>query len=304
MNFVKQTKKNWAAWRARRMLNNYYFQDRGIPPGARFFRFLLLYLFLSLLILWKTSSFSQAAGGMALLFIIMLVVARYRYKKELELLKAKCHQGLVEREFTKRLDKKDEQQILELLGHQLAHIYPLMNMELVGDRLEGSYQGERIAVLYQHLGEGEIMETREVMYSVREMRQLGFKRIRVFTNGDFSVKSDLLGERYDVDLKLYNGVKLMQLLKETSLYPTEAEIEIMVRREMEKRNRKLYLIKRQMLQKSKTWNYLIYSLFLYVLTWYEIGYVYWNLFFAILMLGLSLWSLLAGGSKEEDEIVF
>ena len=63
-------------------------------------------------------------------------------------------------------------------------------------------------------------------------------------------------------------------------------------------------MKKELLQKNKFKNYLVYGLILFILSWYGIGVVYWNVFFGVLLLIMAVSSLLARREQKEEEKVF
>lgn len=305
MNSMKRLKVMWSDYRKQRRIKEYYLSQSPKPMAARFFIMLLLFILVAGVILWRVETYKQAMVLMGLSFVLVLAAFWVIDRYQLELVKEKCHEILGDKEFKKRLDNSSTSDVVTLISEEVGSNYPISVLEIEKDCVIGTYQGEKIAICYHYVSEDDSLETREVMQILRNCRQNGISQVTIFTNGFYSNKSPILGERYEIKrLKLYNGDMLKLFLKNTILYPSLREIENIVKKNAERRLQRIKVLKKEALQGKKSSLYFLYSMFLLVLAWYGIGQLYWNLFFSGLLFILGILSLADRFKKNEEEIFF
>lgn len=304
MYFSKKLKKYWRDRQSARAIKNYYLNERIGPAGEHWALFVLLAGAAIVYVFLQAVNFREVLGYSLLICMAFIAASILARKIELQELKAKCIERLGDGEFKRRLDKAYPGEVLGIIGQVLGQRFGLEEIKTTKEGLVGIYRGAKMAVYYRHLEEEEVMDTKNVMTILRNCRQQGIKQVRIFTNTDFSPKAPYLGERYEMNIVLYDGLRLKILLRETSLYPSPDEISNLIKKDSEKRHRKLSIIKKQAIRQGKTGSYLVYGGMLLSMAWFKLGYFYLNLFFAVLLFLLAGISLLRKLQKKEEEIVF
>jgi len=305
LNLSKRIKKIVAEWKARKLIRDYCMGESGKKPGPKYLNYLLAFLVFGVFAFWMASGYGEMFRNLLLVTAALFVTAYIFNKKEYTRVVEECRNKLAEREFNKRLDKTTGEDVLRILRDKITDAYPAVrDLELKEDMLTGLYENEALAVIYRYVDDEETVGTRDVLYLLHECRRQGIKEVRIFTNGEFGKKAGLLGERYNINLRLYNGFTLKRFIKGSDIYPSNSEIETLLKRESEKRERKIALIKKEILQRNKFKNYLIYSIVLFMLARFGIGNFYWNVSFGLLLLIMGVSSLLLYREKKEEEIVF
>lgn len=291
-------------WRTQKRLRDYYFSINNYSAWQRNVWYINLIVVLSVVILWKAGDFQQVILAFTVLGGLLIYWLRIANKRVLANQKRICYETLAEAEVKRRLDKADTREILGLIMEKIQAKYPVFNLIWVNEHLEGEYRDEKIAIYYQYTIDEGVLETRDVLAILRECRQNGIKQVRLFSNGAFSPKAAEISERYEIEARFYNDMQMKAFLADTRLYPSAAELESMVRREYNKRQRKITIIKKQAFQGNKFVHYLIYSFILFWSAWFKIGLVYVNLTFAVILLLLALRSFQAKFVRPEDEFIF
>jgi hypothetical protein len=297
-------KKWYAGWKERRLLRDFCLSQERRPRGAGIFNHLLIFTATGFFVFHNTDTYRQAVCSMTLVFFILVVGICFLNKIKIRRLIAKYRQKLAEGEYNRRIDKADHHEVMEALKEEIGRMYSVNSMELQGDVLTGLYENEKTGVFFRYLVDGGLVETRDVMQILHYCRQHEIKKARIFTNGEFSHKASLLGERYGVDLKLYNGSKLKGLLRRSRFYPSEQEIDAILKRESANRQRKIAVIKKEMLDSNKYGQYLAYSAVLLVMDRFGLGISCLNLFFAVLLAILAVLSLINKQPRDEEKLVF
>lgn len=215
-----------------------------------------------------------------------------------------CQGRIAEAKFRKNLERTPPLEVLQQLGELVAQSYGVTDLQLNGNYLQGTYQGEKLALLFSHYEQDEVMTTQEMIAFLRECKQQGITQARVFVNTDFSPKAKGLGERFELELRTYNGRQLLRFLQESSLYPSKYEIETLIKEESAKRMRRLAILRREAVRGNKFFTYLVYSGVLLSMAWFRIGYLYLNLSFGLILLVLAFLSLLRSWPKKEEDTSF
>lgn len=302
MNFFTKIKKYGLRWKKQRHLKEYYLSHSLIPRGENIFLFVILFSVISFIILWNAPDYQTAL----LYFVFSLLTLSFGWyslnKRRYKLLVKEVHQKLIDQELEKRLGKASTEEVLEELKKSLSENFSVTDLERKENVLTGTYQGEKIQVYYYFLPEDEVMETKEILYVLRECRQKGVTQVRLFTNGNFSDKASFFGERYDLNLRLYNGKMLGYFFKNSTLYPSTTEIEDIIKKETGKRQRKIAVLRKQLLTKNKFNYYLVYGLTLMLTAWFKIGIVSLNWIFGSILLTLALFTLIA--KQSDHKIIF
>ena len=279
--------------------------ENGRQRGPKYLNFILALLFLSLFVFWRASGYGEAIRSLLLAWAALCLAFILINRRDDILGVKECKNRLACKEYRRRLDKAAGDEVLRVLQDSITTGYPAVEgLALKGDMLTGSYEKRRLGVVYRYVDEEDTVETRDLLYLLHDCREQGIKEARVFTNGEFSRKAVQLGERYGINLKLYNGSAMKHFLKGTSLYPTESEIDAALKRESEKRQRRIDVLKKELLQKNKFKNYLIYGLVLLLMSRLGIGIYYWNVLFAALLLIMAVSSLVVRREQKEEENVF
>ena len=170
--------------------------------------------------------------------------------------------------------------------------------------LQGTLDGEKLALAYRYYEQDEVMSTQEMIALLRECERQKITWVRVFTNTDTSVKAKGLGERFGLDLRINDGAKLLTLLQESPLYPTDFEIEAIIKKESAKRLRRLAILRNEAVRGNKYLTYFIYSGLLLGMAWLRIGFFYLNVIFGLVLLGLGFTSLVKAWPRKEEDTLF
>ena len=232
---LKRIRKILNERRTAKQIRDYCVSESGRQRGHKYLNFMVLLLVFSFLALWSASGYREVisnllAAGVALILTFFLL-GRREYKR----LIAECRNKLGEREYHRRLDKAADDDVLRVLKDKITAAYPAVeDLAQHEDMLAGRYRGDKLAVIYRYVGEDDLVGTRDLLHILHNCRERGIKEVRIFTNGEFGKKSVQLGERYDINLKLYNGSALKAFVKGSSLYPAESEIESLLRRKAKK----------------------------------------------------------------------
>ena len=275
------------------------------PRGARFIQYFLVFSVLSVWAFWRSPSYRLVVINMLLVIILMAAIIFIINRWGLVQAEKECRSILSLREYNARLEQSSRHDVLKMLQEKIAASYPVSKLALSGNNvLEGEYNNEKIAVYFIYPDEDGFVETKDIIAILRESRQKSIKVVRVFTAGQYSNKAFSLAERYGIDLKLNDGHILKNFLKGSVLIPTKEEVDTIIKLEIQKRKRRTEIIRKQMLQRKKTGDYLFYSGILFVIVWLEIGAVYWNLIFAFILLALAVLSLMLKKVSIEDEGIF
>lgn len=302
MNF-KKIKSRWAKWRSERLIRSYCLSMSAGSRGARSFNLFLLFLLSVLAAFWLAADLWQA-GTNVLLVIMLWIPAAYllRRRDDRELLKS-CRAKIAADEYARRIDAAEPEDVLAALEKRICAAFPVRFFERKDYLLLGVYKEEKLAVIYRRRLNNDLVETRDMMQALYDARAQGAVKVRVFTNTEFALKAENLGERFGLEVKLYNGERMQKMLRESPYYPTEAELDTALKRESEKRLRRMTIFKKEALKKNKTRNYILYGLVLLVMGRFGLGNLYLNSSFALIMLVLAVLSFL---NKENgsEEVVF
>ena len=303
MNLHKKTKKIYSQWINNRALKEFYMNQSTRPRGARFIQYLLGFCFLCVFAFWRASSYRAVMINTLLVLILMATFVFISNRWELARARKEYRSKLAHMEYSARLEQSSQHDVLVMLQQKIAESYPVSNLTINGNNvLEGRYNGQKTAIYYLYPDENGIVETKDIINILRECRQNSINTVRIFTDGLFSNKSFTLAERYGIDLKLNDGDRLRSFLKNSSLAPTEEEMDTIIKLTIQKRKRRMQVISKQMLHRKKTGHYLLYSGILFVTAWLKIGVVGWNIVFAFLLLALAIFSfaLKKSGTEEEE----
>lgn len=293
-----------AKWRRNRQLRDYYMGYKQKPLGELLILNILIFSAACLFIFMRSEDFRQVIYWL-MAVVITLIIGNVFFKKyEYKALEKKCREKIAENEFWRRLEQKNTADVIQLLGSTIKEKYSVKILKEERDTLQCKYNDALLAVIYRFIPYDEVMETKDVMYILRDCRQEGIMQVRLFTNGDFSEKTKTLGERYGMDVRLYNGLQMKGFLQDTNLIPTNEEVDYFIKRDMEKKQRKLSIIKNEVIRKKKTSIYLTYGLLLLFMAGLDIGIVYWNMLFGLILLSMALLSFLIRRRRTEEEISF
>lgn len=299
----KRLLRLWQDFKKKRMLKAFYARERTKPQGEKFFRYFLILLGAFYLVLQNASSLINAYFMAT--SVVFILTAAYILTERLELkhLREKCRKNMAREEFRKRLEQAEREEIMQTLAERLIVKYNVKDLSLADDRLLGSYRGKPLAVYYFGTEGEDAVETKELIAVIRKCRREGIDQVRAFTNNQFSFKAASLRERFELDLKLYEGSKLFELLKDTAFSPSAEDVDNLILKESENRKRKMAIIKDQALQGEKSGNYLLYGSLLFALAWFEIGSYYLNLVFGGIMYTLFFSTLLKRFSKKKEDLI-
>lgn len=301
---IRSLKRFWQEYQKRRLLKAFYAHERTRPKSEKFFRYFLVLIGAMYLIFWKTETFDTALRLLGIIILTFICAYILTERMEMKYLEQKCRKNIAAEEFRKRVERAGWEEIIAAISEKLAEKYGVQKLCLVEDRIEGTYQEKDIAVYYCAKEADESVETRDIISIIKKCRRDGINEVRVFTNNEFSLKAKTLGERFDINLILYDGNRLKTLLHETSFTPLPPEIDSLIKRESEKRKRRIAFIKEQALQGEKYFNYLIYGSLLMVMAWFEIGIVILNLAFGSIMYVLFVYTLYKKVRKKKEELNF
>jgi hypothetical protein len=273
---------------------------RAQGNGARSVNIFLLFLLSCIAAFWLGGDLGQGLRNMLTVMVLWVPAAYFwRKKEDREMLKS-CRTQIAAGEYAKRIDAAEPEDVLAALEKRICAAFSVRFFEKKEDLLLGVYQEEKLALVYRRRLNDDLVETRDMMQVLYAARAQGVTRVRIFTNSEFAKKTESLGERFGLEVKLYNGTKLQKFLKESPFYPSAAEVDTVLKRESEKRQRRLSIIKKEALKKNKTRNYILYGLVLLFMGKYGLGNLYLNSSFALVMLLLAVLSFLnKEGSSEE-----
>lgn len=304
MNIMKRIKNRYLKWKEARLIWVYCLSQSENTRGAKVVNSLLVLLVLSVIGFWHAPSFAQAGINLILILILWSFALYLINKKERRDIVINCRKKLATAEFTKRIDEASAENVLNALEKGIGSKFSVRFFEFQQDSLLGVYGSDKIALIYRYNFKDDLLETKDVMQILHDCRLKEVKKVRIFTNTDFSSKVTTLGQRFGIDLLLYNGTGLEKFLEGSVFYPTESELDNLIKRESIKMQNKITLIKKELLKKNKIRNYIIYSLVLAVLAKYEMGNVYLNMSFAIIMMGLAVLSLVINRKTNKEDIIF
>lgn len=304
MNLSKKISGFYQKWKAARSLRLYCLDLCGKQSGSKLFNYFIILLLLVVLSFWFAPTPGRVLVNLSLLMLFWAVGIYYFEKHERRGIIEACRGKITELEINKRINQLEHQQMLGIINEIIQTRYQVQQLREHDGVLFGHYGRDKLAVVYRHLENDEVLSTREMMQIMHQCRQAGLKQVRVFTNGEFSSKAKLPGEHYDLEVKLYNGARLKRFLKGSSLYPTVAELDQIIKRESEKRQRKITILKKELLRKTKYRNYLKYGLILLLMARFELGSFYLNIVFAFLLLSLGVLSIFMSKEAQEEEIIF
>lgn len=264
-----------------------------------------LWMILAFLIFWQAPTFRLAMWGVLVLTVVMLLWRYFWQKRKKQQLKKAYFQKMVLQEYQKRLERSSHEIILRILQKEIKEKFTINNLQIKHDILEGTWNGQKLAVVYLEANKDEVISERDLLAVLRRCYQEGMSLVRILTNGEFTVDSNNLARRFNCNLRLYNGEKLMYLLKNTLLFPSLTEIKTIIKRGKEQRERRSSLIKKEFLKKNRCLGYLVYSLLLLFMAWNRIGFVYLNLIASLTLGGFALTIIikyfLTEGEENEQE---
>lgn len=304
MNISKKARAKYSKWRETRLIRAYCQSQSDRPRGAKAINSLLILVFLSALGFWRAADLSKAGIDLIIIFIVWMFGIHMFSRKESLAVLYNCREKLAGKEFAKRIDEAKAEDVLDALGKSISSQFPVRFFEYNEDALAGVYGNDKIMLIYRGQFNEDYVETKEIMQILHNCRTIEAKKVRIFTNTDFSDKAESLGRRYGMDVLFYNGEGLKKFLRQSPFYPTEAELDNLIKKESIKRQRKIAVIKKELLKKNKTCRYVFYSLFLLALTKYEMGNIYLNLSFALIMIILAVLSLFMNKEAKKEEIIF
>lgn len=263
-----------------------------------------LWTIFTFLIFWQTPTFRLAMWGVLVLTIVMLLWRYFWQKRKKQQLKKAYFQKMVLQEYQKRLERSSHEIILRILQKEIEKKF-MINLQIKHDILEGAWNGQKLAVVYLEANKDEVISERDLLAVLRRCYQEGMSLVRILTNGEFTADSNNLAQRFNCNLRLYNGERLMYLLKNTLLFPSLTEIKTIIKRGKEQRERRSSLIKKEFLKKNRCLGYLVYSLLLLFMAWNRIGFVYLNLIASLTLGGFALTIIikyfLTEGEENEQE---
>lgn len=304
MNLSKKISGFYQKWKAARSIRSYCLELCGKQNGSKLFNYFILLLLLVLLSFWFAPTAAQVLVNLCLALLLGAVGIYFYEKHERRRIMEACRGKIAEQEINKRINQLEHQEMMGIIKEIIQTRYQVQQLYEHDGLLLGHYGRDKLAVVYRHLENDEVLSTREMMQIMHQCRQAGIKQVRVFTNGEFSSKAKLPGEHYDLEVKFYDGAKLKRFLKGSAFYPTPAELDQVIKRESEKRQRKITILKKELLRKTKYRNYLKYGLILLLMARFEFGSFYLNIVFAFLLLSLAVLSILMSKEAQEEEIIF
>lgn len=301
---MHRIKAMYAKWKKNRQIKDFCLSQSGVALGSKKFNRFFFFFLLILLAFWQAHTYQEMLAN---LFVAMLGGSALLYffnKREYERLLRDCRNKLANIELNRRIERMPQQEMLSILKEKIAALSKVQSLWIDGEMLVGTYEGEKLAVFYRCLGSEEALSGREIMHILHDCRARRIKRVRIFTNGEYSGKVSQLGERYDLELKIYDGPSLLRFLKGSSVYPSEDELAILLRRESEKRQRSIQAFKKEVLERGKFRRYVSYGLVLIAMARFGLGFFYLNIIFAVLLLSLAVFSLVLSRQKAEEDTVF
>jgi len=304
-DIVKKIKTSWGKRQEQKLLKEYYRrQSTCVSSASCLFQNTVLFTFLSLVIVWKSSTMRVALWGVLIIAIVIIIFRYFEQKKENKQLKKNCYKKIAEKEFWKRVEKVQDDKILMLLGKEIEKKKLATHIKTNEGMLEGILNYKKLAVIYLEVTGEDMVATKDLMSVIRRCIQEGIQQVRVFTNGEFGDNAMNLKQRYDIDLRLYNSDKLIYLLKNTFLFPSLSEVEDIINHKKAKRQKRLNLIKREILERKHFGSYIMYSVILLLMSWYRIGVVYLNILAGISLLSLAFALIIKELKIQESETYF
>ncbi len=304
MNIRLKAKKAWDRYRNYRQLRSYYRSVLGKGGGEKNLLSLLLFFLGSLFIFKASDTLGQSLPGIFFLIVIILIGRQFWSFAETGRMRKICQQQIARKEFLKRLERASSSEVLQYLAEKIVQEYDVTELEMKDNYLQGTLDGEKLALAYRYYEQDEVMSTQEMIALLRECERQKITWVRVFTNTDTSVKAKGLGERFGLDLRIYDGAKLLTLLQESPLYPTDFEIEAIIKKESAKRLRRLAILRNEAVRGNKYLTYFIYSGLLLGMAWLRIGFFYLNVIFGLVLLGLGFTSLVKAWPRKEEDTLF
>jgi hypothetical protein len=304
-NIGYKINKWWKKWQDERLSIEYYKSiSQKTSYTAGLLKNVLTLLILSFIILGKSKTYKMALWGIAFVVILLVVLHYFRTKKENLRLKKYCYKIVAEKEYSKRLENATPDFIIRLLGNEIRNRFQVSDFKIVNGILEGIIHNRKLAVVYVEVtGDEEHVPTRELMTVIRRCISSGIEELRIFTNGKYGPSSANLKQRYNLNLRLYNAEKLMDILKNTPIFPTLAEVKKLIDQEKFQRRKKLSLIKKEILEKKNFFSYIGYSIVLLLMSWYGIGIKYLNFMAGLILLGFAMaivWKVIKANEGESD----
>lgn len=298
-------KAKWAKWQNARLLRDYYRTQLGetdLPKHNHFLKDLLIVLACGIGLFWFFPSFLLMMGGLGVLTAGMFYRRYLRCQKEDLRLKKACFAKISFREYEKRLEKASHETILQILQEEIGKQFMLGRLVIKQGILEGEWHKKKLAIVYLEVQNG-LVAGRDVLGVIRRCYHEGMTIVRIFTNGEYEEGASHWNQLFNVDLRLYNGKMLAYFLKNTLLFPSVSEVTGIIEREKSCRQRKLGLIKKELLQKTRFSGYLMYSMILLMMAWYNIGIVSLNVLAGLILLGFALFVIIKNAffQGEEDE---
>lgn len=303
-------KAKWAKWLNVRLLREYcraQLEETELPKHNHLVKDLLFVLACGIGLFWFIPSLMLTLGGMAILTVVVFYQRYLRCRKEDLRLKKACFAKISFREYENRLEKASLETILQILRAEIDKQFRLGRLVIKQGILEGEWQKKNLAIVYLEASNG-LVAGRDVLGVIRRCYHEGMTIVRIFSNGEYEEGVSHWNQLFNVDLRLYNGKMLAYFFKNTLLFPSVSEVTGIIEREKSCRQRKLGLIKKELLQKTRFSGYLLYSLFLLMLAWYNIGIVSLNVLAGLILLGFALFVIIKNiffqGKKDEQESDF
>lgn len=304
MKVIKRINKIYRKWKKNRLTKEFYLTQNSKPTGESFFQYLIIFLGLSIFAFWKAATYQELLVNIGIVLLLFLCFRWIYNKIEYKSLVKICLKNISDREFKKRLSTAANHDVLQAVKQTIENNFLVKDVKIQNGYLEGIYGEDKVAVLYYYVEDDDIVEVRDILALMKEYSQMGIQQLRIFTNGDFNSRVLNITERYGIKVRLYNEEKLRKYLMTSAFYPSLKEANSIIDCEIEKRQKRLSVIKKQAFQGNKFISYFSYSLLLLMMARFKIGFVYWNIIFGILLLGLAFISLGEKIKDKEEKIIF
>ncbi|MDD4665214.1 MAG: hypothetical protein PHC81_01455 [Clostridia bacterium] len=299
----EKIKYRWSKWQNKRLLKGYYRSQNLIELRApRFLQNVFVFFVILLLLFWYAPTLNIAFWGIIVFFVVMVWGRISKEQRESRQLKKACFQKIAVREYQKRLERTPHEVLMKILQEEISEKFEVRGLKINNGFLEGRLFGEKLVVAYLDVNREEVIAMREVQSVVKKCFQRGISQVRIFTNGDSPPAVSNLGQCYELNLRLYNAEKLQYLLKNTLLFPSVSEITEIINCEKLKRQKKMSVIKGEILKKKKVSGYLLYSLLLFLMAWLRLGVVYLNIAASLILLGFALMIIIKNFQLREKEV--
>ncbi len=288
----------------KKQLMDYCRAQTHTAPGVPLFNVLLIYVVLLFVISARTVTYIELlwrSGILFLSFVFILFAVRERTDKALI---KKCRESLHNREFRRRLERCSQQEVLSILQESITRKYHIKDLRRTDKALEGMYNNESLQVVYIFAGENEVVEKRELVRILRACHERGIKQVRVITDGIFSKSAAALAEQYDLVLKLFEGKEMKKIISDSCLCPSDTELDAILKREAEKRERRFSILREEALQANKSRNYFFYGLTLLVMARFKIGFEVWNFLFGTILVIMAVVSFIKDKRDSKKELSF